>query len=229
MKTRLLAPGPATALALAVVLVAACSSESGVAGSPMLDAGPSVDGAVPGSDGAAPGTDAASEASPGFPDDRGPGIYGALPSGYCCTKDAECKSRRCVDTGAGGGLCEDPCTADTDCDVPKAPFTCAVGPGQTRKSCQPPSGFTCVLAADFVRGKKPPGDCCAFVNGQAGGAECASHVCGSFGDGPFVCTNRCAVAADCPPDYTCELSGGDGYVPTCFPLALYSGGTYTCR
>ena len=207
----------------------ACSSSStsadpadggGGGGPPTADGG--------GADATSPPGDAGRDVVPGFPDDHGPGIYGALPSGYCCTKDAECKGRHCADTG-GGKMCLDFCIGASDCDVPKTPFACEIPTGDTLKRCVPPAGVACVPAAEYVRGKKAFGACCADLPGQAGGADCASHVCGSFGDGmPYVCTSHCTGQADCPSDFKCELSGGASWVPTCLPLAVYSGGSYTC-
>jgi hypothetical protein len=205
----------------------ACSSSSGPSGGAPDDGGgtPALDGG----DAAASVSDSGLDVSPGFPDDHGPGIYGALPSGYCCTKDADCKGRYCADQG-GGKMCLDSCSDASDCDVPKTPFACAVPAGETVKRCMPPAGVKCVAAADFVRGKKAFGDCCVYRPGQVGGAECASHLCGGFGDGnPYLCTSHCETQADCPSDFKCELSGGAGWVPTCLPLAVYSGGTYTCK
>lgn len=213
---------------LGVLALAACSSTSAPAPAPAqpgAEAGSPID-----TDGGAT-ADAAPDVVPGFPDNHGPGAYGALPSGYCCTKDSECVGRQCLDVGSGERMCLDPCSDESFCDVPSTPFGCKQLGGNAFKTCSPPAGTQCLPAGDFVRGTRATGDCCASAPGQAGGAECASHVCGSFGDGnPDMCMIRCAGPADCPPDYKCETNGGaPGWVPTCLPFAVYSGGTYTCK
>lgn len=128
-------------------------------------------------------------------------------------------------------MCLDPCADASNCDVPKTPFDCRLNAGDTTKRCSPPAGVKCVAAAEFVRGKKAPGACCDFANGQAGGAECASHVCGSFGDNlPYVCTSRCESDVDCLANYKCEISAGSGsFISTCLPRAVFTGGSYTCK
>jgi hypothetical protein len=202
--------------------VAACSSTTSAPLQGSEAGAPDVDGGVT--------PDTGADVVPGFPSGRGPGAFGALPSGYCCTKDAECWGRHCGDVGSGERMCLDLCVDASSCDVPKTPFDCKAPAGTTRKRCSPPAGVKCVPAADFVQGTKAVGDCCAYAPGQAGGAECASHVCGSFGDGPDMCLNRCTVQADCLAGYKCETQGAEaGYVPTCLPLAVFSGGTYTCK
>jgi hypothetical protein len=215
----------ASAFVLALLL-GACSSSSTSSGAAIDAAAPPGDG-PPGADAGA-GADSGEAGVPAFPDDHGPGIYGALPSGYCCTKDAECKDRHCADPG-GGKRCMDSCLDTSFCNVPGTPYECKATTAEEPKRCTPPAGVQCLPQADFVRGKKKTGDCCVFGEGQTAGAECASHVCGNFGDGPDICMNHCVTQADCLDGYKCELSGGSSYVPTCLPLAVYSGGTYTCN
>jgi hypothetical protein len=131
----------------------------------------------------------------------------------------------------GEKMCLDECADESNCDVPNTPFDCKVLAGRDYKTCSPPAGVKCLPAADFVRGTKDTGECCAYLNGQKGGAECASHLCGSFGDNnPNICLTHCEGPNDCPGNYKCEMNGGSAaWVPTCFPLAVYSGGTYTCK
>lgn len=202
-------------------LIAACSSST-----PTSPPGADADASTPVVTDEGGATDGGADVAQGFPDDRGPGVFGALPSGYCCTKDTECKGRQCVDVAGGERMCLDPCSVASNCDVPKTPFDCTLPAGQQdgQRRCTPPVGVRCVPAVDFVRGKLVTGDCCAVAPGQAAGRECGSHICGSFGDGPYICTNRCLVQADCPSGYKCEPD-----IATCLPLAVLSGGTYTCK
>ena len=212
---------------------ASFATVAGLLGGPLIAAcSSSTPTSQPGSDASTPGVhdeggaaDSGADVVQGFLDDRGPGVFGALPSGYCCTKDSECNGRQCVDGGGGERMCLDSCTDVSNCDVPKTPFDCKLPAGQQNgKRCTPPAGVKCVPAADFVRGKLVTGDCCAQGQGQAAGRECASHICGSFGDGPYICTNRCLVQADCPTGYNCEPD-----IATCMPLAVFSGDPYTCK
>src|SRR5579883_2022190 len=39
----------------------------------------------------------------------GPGPWGALPTGYCCTSNDDCRHRNCIDTGGGIKMCSDDC------------------------------------------------------------------------------------------------------------------------
>jgi hypothetical protein len=220
----------AAVLACVASALTACTTQSAAPAATDASVAPGNDAGDAGeSNGNGVDSGADADAVAAFPDDRGPGVFGALPSGYCCTKDAECKGRRCVDPGSGTRMCEDACSTEADCDVPKTPFDCTLTAGQSIKTCTPPAGVACIPASTFVRGTKVTGACCAFANGQVAGADCASHLCVSAGDGPYHCSNRCEVPADCPPDFKCETSGGTGWIPTCIPLAVYSGGTYTCK
>src|SRR6184192_1839215 len=42
---------------------------------------------------------------------QGPGPLGALPAGFCCTSNQQCRSRSCI----GNGYCSDQCRGDNDC------------------------------------------------------------------------------------------------------------------
>lgn len=176
--------------------------------------------------------DATSDVVVGFPDSRGPGAFGALPSGYCCAADSECRGRRCADVGGGNRMCLDTCYDDLGCRVPGSAFSCKPLAPDGAKRCQPPAGLACVPRDRFVRGRGVTGSCCAnVVDAQLAGAECASNMCSSFADGPYICTNHCAGPQDCPNAFTC-FDVGDKKI--CAPTAAVSSprpgpDAYTCN
>jgi hypothetical protein len=143
---------------------------------------------------------------------KGPGPYGALPSGYCCNSDDECRGRHCADVG-GQKMCLDGCYEIESCQGKGLPsgFTCD-GSRSEKGWCQPPSGFTCLAANTFVTGTKPAGSCCTATGNGVSGLECAGGHCDWFKrsqdpdyDPPFFCTNWCDVPADCGKGMVCEL------------------------
>ncbi|MBS2018436.1 MAG: hypothetical protein JST00_36560 [Deltaproteobacteria bacterium] len=154
----------------------------------------------------------------------GPGPHGSLPSGYCCTSDAECRYRHCVDTGAGGKMCLDECSRDLFCTRPDLAFTCEVT-GSPRL-CKPSAGFACLPSSTFQRGKRPIGACCnaaaAPNNDGTAGSECEGNQCASVSNAPLVCTHRCASQADCIGGFACILFGTS---KACVPVSS----AYTCE
>lgn len=158
-----------------------------------------------GADGAAPadggGSDGGSHA--------GPGPYGALPSGYCCTQSSDCRYRHCVDIG-GSKACADECMSQDPCDGGLPGLIC-VGAGMGKYGlCQPKTPMTaCVPAAQFTYGSKKLGQCCTPTWNGANGNECEGGHCGQFGNDPFMCTQACSKGADCPGDFLCSPVSND--------------------
>ena len=220
------------ALAVAVAAFAACSDFK--QGSDGSDAGASSSGASGGdgsADGASSGASSSGASSSGSTSSSssgasgsggpGPGPYGALPTGYCCTSNADCRYRNCADT-PGGKTCLDPCSTDDGCLKRGGNYTCQGSPGN--KTCQPPAGVACVPASSFDRGAKVLGDCCTATHDANAGLECQGGHCGAFGptSNPYICTQVCSKPADCPGAYDC-LNAGDYSI--CAPQAT----TYTCK
>lgn len=146
---------------------------------------------------------------------KGPGPYGALPFGYCCTSDDECRDRNCA-TVDGQKMCVDHCRSPETCQGKGLPtgFTCD-GSQAEEGSCQPPSGFTCVAANTFITGTKAAGSCCTPTGDGLSGVECAGGHCDWYKasqdpeyDPPWFCTNRCEAPADCGKGMKCQLQIG---------------------
>jgi hypothetical protein len=168
-----------------------------------------------GSGGAATGGSAAGGAG-GSSGVTGPGPHGALPSGYCCTSDQECRYRRCRDFG-GVKLCSDECRSDAACAT-GAGMVCS----EETDHCEPAGTPSCIPADQWQVGALGIGECCVRTGDGWAGRECAGNLCMAFGDwtNPFVCTHACDLPADCPPKFDCNPWAG-----FCMPLAEL----YTCR
>jgi hypothetical protein len=146
----------------------------------------------------------------------GAGPYGALPFGYCCASDSECRDRHCVQVGSQK-MCLDDCGYPETCTGKGLPsgFTCDGTPSD-RGLCQPPSGFTCLAANAFKLGTKPALSCCTEMGDGSNGLECAGGHCIYFKksqdpnyEPPSFCTNRCETGADCESGMTCFLQTGE--------------------
>jgi hypothetical protein len=141
----------------------------------------------------------------------GAGPLGALPSGYCCTADDVCRSRRCMSYGPTSSGCSDPCTYDGDCNVgPIMGLMCDLTTGV----CVPANtSGACLAESVFTWGNKQMGDCCdAFA--ATPGAECEGGWCISVGSSnPAFCTQGCDDASPCPSGYGCRLQGGGSNHP----------------
>lgn len=148
----------------------------------------------------------------------GPGFYGALPNGYCCTQDEDCRSRKCVD-GIGGRMCRDRCTTAESCLDAAGSFTCEAN------LCAPETGTTCVPANTFQRGTKKLGECCLATHDGRAGNECEGGRCDAFGadENPYICSQACKVPADCPGPYMCVPGPYD------FKICVPEAKTYTCK
>jgi hypothetical protein len=144
----------------------------------------------------------------------GPGPFGALPAGYCCNVDDDCRYRKCVDYG-GVKMCSDECDSDDGCNT-----------GQNMKCsasywCEPSGTPSCIPANQFTVGTKKIGACCVATGDGHSGEECESNRCVAFGDlsNPFICTQPCTKQGGCPAQYQCL-----GFM-FCAPLATL----YTCQ
>ena len=153
------------------------------------------------------------------PGGHGPGRWGALPSGFCCTSDAECRYRKCVDFG-GGRMCSDHCHGEESCAGAVADLVCNTATEQ----CEPKaSTLACRPALEFSYGAKTLGRCCTATHDGWSGRECEGNRCDGFGaeTNPFICTHVCSTSADCPGSYRC---GAADVVSLCWPL----GDPYSC-
>lgn len=140
----------------------------------------------------------------------GPGDKGALPSGYCCTADAECRDRHCVAVGSGGRMCLDACNEQSRCARRDVTFKCSGSPGASG-FCQPPDvSFTCLPQAQYARGTRQTGECCTASRDGHAGEECEGNKCVAFDIGeeanPFVCSQWCEGGRDCPSGTVCSES-----------------------
>ena len=206
-----------TSVALSAGVIAAIAACGDLKTAPRgSDAGTSTDPANPtepgpGSSGGTSGNAGSSGTSAGDqrktepPAGFGPGLHGALPSGYCCNDDSECRSRHCED-GGGGKTCLDICYSSSSCArPPDFMWTCDNGgtPGD-EGLCKPSGAFTCIPAAQFETGTKVPGECCTATGDGYAGLECEGGRCIAIGDSPFVCTHACVQPKDCPKGFVCQ-------------------------
>ena len=153
---------------------------------------------------------------------NGPGPRGALPSGYCCTANDECRYRTC-EVIAGSRMCADSCYGNSSCTGLVAGFHCT-GMNGTPGRCEPAGATACIPAAQFRWGGKKIGACCDATGDARAGTECEGGRCISVGDvaNPFVCTHPCTSGADCPGNWLCTVPPDGGKI--CIPLAA----KYTC-
>jgi hypothetical protein len=153
----------------------------------------------------------------------GPGPLGALPTGFCCNTNEECRSRSCVSAGSGPKFCSDHCFGDDICNVWGGAFSC----NTSTDYCQPINAVTysCIPAEQFQHGLKPIDSCCASGFPKAG-QECLGGLCNSTGNGanPFYCTQGCNQATPCPGNHTCVA--GFCWITQSFTDSTY---IYTCK
>ena len=224
MTKRTLASGAGTIFVLAIALYG-CPDSDDTGGTPDGGASSSSSGGSSSggssSGGSSSGGSSSGGSSSGGSGGFGTGAYGALPNGYCCATNDDCRHRNCVETG-GGKMCLDRCDAPTGCLRRAGGFTCQMTGGDGR--CQPDMGTTCIPSGQFERGSKVLGDCCTATHDANAGLECQGGHCGAFGadSNPFICTQVCRSAVDCPGPYLC-LNTGDYKI--CAPQAS----TYTCK
>lgn len=213
-----------------IAAVAACTvvhdlGSTGVDGSDDSGTGGASDSDALGRDDATSSLDASDAQARDATSDGATGpLANALPSGYCCTNDEQCRMRHCLDSPSGR-MCFDECSADTQwfCDRPNLDFRCDLAAPSFDQACRPQAGesFACLDPSAFVRGTKEAGACCAMREDGLLGQECASNLCMTKGNGPFFCTQICEAGADCPTDHDCVEH-------LFYKLCVPRGTTYTC-
>jgi hypothetical protein len=130
----------------------------------------------------------------------GPGALGALPAGFCCDSDQDCRGRNCDVAMLGHKICIEPCLSDADCTHYSDRFFCY----PTYHLCSSiDSPFACL--PPYELGARPTGACCD-PNAAHPGQECAGGWCitsGATGN-PYYCSQGCQADADCPANYACD-------------------------
>jgi hypothetical protein len=193
--------------------VEAHPSEAGAADGPGADDAKR-DGAQD-DDGAVGPADAGPDVDPAT---VGPGPLGALPTGFCCATDDQCRNRHCQLVG-GTKMCLDFCLKEDDCQGVASGFHCAFtvdGYG----FCEPAAGVTtCAAQSLYQHGTKPLGSCCDQRSDGRMGSECLSGVCDRNGaTNPYICSDNCGKVL-CPPTYTCGHADNFGIRSECLPVA----------
>lgn len=156
----------------------------------------------------------------------GAGPFGALPSGYCCTKNEDCRERNCLQKD-GIGVCADSCASTSSCLNGAVPLTCVGFTAFELGHCEPTNTpTTCLPANTFRYGGKQLGECCAVTRDLTAGKECAGNTCLAFGEPgmPYICTHACRSRVDCPGSFRC-IPTGDTY-GVCAPEDVTR---YTCK
>lgn len=150
------------------------------------------------------------------PGSTGVGPFGALPSGYCCTKNEDCRYRDCKQFGSVK-MCSDPCDSNDGCN--SAP---GLACNMANMTCEPATALGCVPAEQWILGTKQLGDCCTATHDGHAGQECVGNRCVAFGPvtNPYICTQACSKPSDCPGAYFCSA---DAF---CVPENTTS---YTCK
>jgi hypothetical protein len=153
----------------------------------------------------------------------GPGPLGALPAGFCCNTNEECRSRSCTSTGGGPKICSDDCREDGVCTAWGAAMRCDMTSDRCVPSATP---YTCLQASSYAYGGRPIGACCAHGFYKAG-QECLGGLCLSTGNSanPYYCTQGCNANTPCPGGYSCFIGfcwisqtiGDNNYVYSCTP------------
>jgi hypothetical protein len=154
---------------------------------------------------------------------QGAGPLGALPTGFCCASDDDCRYRHC-ELVNGTKMCLDFCLIEDTCHGIVSGFQCAftdAGYG----FCEPGSGVTsCVTQAQYQHGTRGLGACCAPLSDGRMGTECLSGICAQLGtQDPFLCVQNCGVR-DCPPTFSCGWGDVYGLRHQCWPVAS----NYSC-
>jgi hypothetical protein len=153
----------------------------------------------------------------------GAGPLGALPTGFCCATDSECRNRHCQLVG-GTKMCLDFCLKEDDCQGVVTGFHCAFT-SEGYGYCEPTAAVTSCAAQSLHRhGLAPLGACCQQRSDGRMGSECLSGVCDRNGNtNPFICTSDCGKSM-CPPTWTCGHADNFGLRFECLPVA----NSYAC-
>jgi hypothetical protein len=133
------------------------------------------------------------------------GPFGALPVGYCCNSDYECRGRTCASVG-GQKFCQEDCDRTSTCTAWGAALYC----GGNYRCVPTSSGFACMDPAAFTLGTKPPGTCCD-LDAKRSGSECIGGVCNGWNtseQGTLVplCTQGCKSGEACAPGWVCHYT-----------------------
>ena len=170
------------------------------------DLGPDAATAQPGADLAGAGDLGAAGADLAAGGGTGPGPLGALPAGFCCTSNDDCRSRDCAALPDATRYCSDECDHDSLCSAWGGSFKCDVnGTGL----CIPAAAqTTCVDPSLYHYGEKPIGACCQSGFDKSG-QECLGGLCNATGpdSNPFYCTQGCDTQTPCPAPYECNSVG----------------------
>ncbi len=167
------------------------------------------DGGAPPGDAADGGASAASAAAIDMAvidvGGTGPGPLGALPTGFCCNSDADCRSRNCAALLEPVHYCSDPCDHDSLCSAWGGSFVC--DPGGSGWCVSATVQATCLDPSLYHYGTRPIGACCQSGFDQSG-QECAGGLCNATGpsSNPFYCTQGCGRDAPCPAPYVCNAA-----------------------
>jgi hypothetical protein len=197
--------------ALLLALAAGCSGFQPVAGADLSSpgGGGGDDAAVPDPglpDGGAP-PDLLLPRDADVPDGYaiGPGALGALPTGYCCHDDSECRGRRCVTPdGGGSAYCADFCRDDAPCAANLPGYACDT---YANTCTLVTAGVSCTPANLYTHGHRPLGACCTASSGR----ECEGGLCLRTGDNlanPMYCTMGCKGSGECDVLYWCPADPG---------------------
>jgi len=133
----------------------------------------------------------------------GPGPLGALPTGFCCSSNDDCRSRNCAGLFDPVHYCTDECDHDSLCSAWGGDFKCDVsGTGYCMAGSTP---TTCLDPSLYHPGSKPIGACCQSGFDKSG-QECLGGLCNSTGPtaNPFYCTQGCDRDTPCPAPYVCN-------------------------
>jgi hypothetical protein len=155
-----------------------------------------------GPDGGETQPDASSLVAPGKT--NGPGPFGALPSGYCCAQNSECRSRNCISV-RGMQVCADDCFGDDNCAGGLKSMTCVGASASEPGRCEIAAPALCIPSKAFELGTGKLGACCTPTGDVTSGSECLGGHCAATGTdtNPYVCSNICSTRRDCPGAYLC--------------------------
>ena len=132
----------------------------------------------------------------------GPGPLGALPAGFCCNTNDDCRSRNCAGLLLPVHYCTDECDHDSLCSTWGGNFTCDLNSGTCVTATTP---ATCLDPSLYHYGGKPIGSCCQSGFDKSG-QECQGGLCNATGPSanPFYCTQGCDRNTPCPAPYVCN-------------------------
>jgi hypothetical protein len=150
----------------------------------------------------------------------GPGPVGALPTGFCCNSDDDCRSRNCAGLLEPVHYCTDECDHDSLCSAWGGDFKCDVnGTGYCVTATAPAN---CLAPSVYPYGTKPIGSCCQSGFDKSG-QECLGGLCNATGpsSNPFYCTQGCDRNTPCPAPYVCNSAS--------FCSLPDPNATYTCQ